>query len=109
MDSSTTGSTPAHIAAQMGDANQLREVIDSLGHLLDAKDNNGWTPLHEGARGGHEDVVKLLVERGANINERTMEGRGETPLYWSIKNHGVDHPVSQLLMELGALNIGPDL
>lgn len=109
MDSSTTGSTPAHIAAQMGDANQLREVIDSLGHLLDAKDNHGWTPLHEGARGGHEDVVKLLVERGANINERTMEGRGETPLYWSIKNHGVDHPVSQLLMELGALNIGPDL
>lgn len=109
MDSSTTGSTPAHIAAQLGDADQLRQVIDNLGHLLNAKDNNGWTPLHEGARAGHEDVVKLLVERGANINERTMEGKGETPLYWSIKNHGVDHPVSQLLMELGALNIGPDL
>jgi len=39
-------------------------VIDKLEHLLDAKDANGWTPLHEGARAGHEDVVKLLVDRG---------------------------------------------
>lgn len=105
----TTGSTPAHQAAQDGDAEQLGLVIDKLGHLLDAKDANGWTPLHEGARAGHEDVVKLLVEKGANLNERTREGKGETALYWSVKENGEDHPVSQFLMELGALNIGPDL
>eukprot|EP00571_Detonula_confervacea_P012213 CAMPEP_0172297392 /NCGR_PEP_ID=MMETSP1058-20130122/432_1 /TAXON_ID=83371 /ORGANISM="Detonula confervacea, Strain CCMP 353" /LENGTH=525 /DNA_ID=CAMNT_0013006541 /DNA_START=229 /DNA_END=1809 /DNA_ORIENTATION=+ len=105
----TTGSTPAHKAAQDGDAKQLAEVIDSLGHLLDAKDANGWTPLHEGARAGHEDVVKLLVDRGANLNQRTREGKGETPLYWSIQENGADHPVSQLLVSLGALSIGPDL
>lgn len=108
-DSFTTGSTPAHRAAQEGDAKQLGQVIEKMGHLLDAKDANGWTPLHEGARGGHEDVVKLLVDHGANINERTKEGKGETPLYWSIKENGEDHPVSQLLLSLGALNIGPDL
>lgn len=108
-ESFTTGSTPAHRAAQDGDAAALGRVIDKLEHLLDAKDANGWTPLHEGARGGHEEVVRLLVERGANINERTKEGRGETPLYWSIKENGEDHPVSQLLLSLGALNVGPDL
>jgi len=105
----TTGSTPAHHAAQQGDAEALGEVIDKLGHLLNAKDGNGWTPLHEGARAGHEEVVKLLVDRGANINERTREGKGETALYWSIKENGEDHPVSQMLLELGGLNIGPDL
>jgi len=105
----TTGSTPAHKAAQDGDAKELLQVIDKLEHLLDAKDANGWTPLHEGARAGHEDVVKLLVDRGANINERTREGKGETPLYWSIKENGEDHPVSQLLLSLGGLSIGPDL
>ena len=105
----TTGSTPAHKAAQAGDAEQLAQVIDKLGHLLNAKDANGWTPLHEGARAGHEDVVKLLVDKGANINERTREGKGETALYWSIKENGEDHPVSKMLMELGGLNIGPDL
>lgn len=108
-DKFTTGSTPAHRAAQEGDADTLGKVIDKLDHLLNAKDANGWTPLHEGARAGHHEVVKLLVERGANINERTKEGKGETALYWSIKENGEDHPVSQLLMELGALNIGPDL
>lgn len=106
-DSSTTGSTPAHFAAQAGNIQELNNVIESMAHLLDAKDANGWTPLHEGARGGHESVVRLLVEKGASINEKTLHG--ETPLYWSIKQNGVDHPISKLLMELGALNIGPDL
>lgn len=108
-DSFATGSTPAHRAAQKGDADELSTVIDKLEHLLDAKDANGWTPLHEGARGGHEEVVKLLLKKGAGVNERTMEGKGETPLYWSIKNNGEDHPVSLLLKEFGGLNIGPDL
>ena len=105
----TTGSTPAHLAAQTGDADELKNVIDKLGHLIDAKDANGWTPLHEGARGGHIEVVKLLVDKGANINERTQDGIGGTALYWSIDEHGEDHPVSQFLASLGAISIGPDL
>ena len=103
----TTGSTPAHKAAQEGDAEELKNVIDKLGHLIDAKDVNGWTPLHEGARGGHVEVVKLLVEKGANINEKTKNGG--TPLYWSIEQHGEDHPVSLLLASLGGISAGPDL
>lgn len=105
----TTGSTPAHQAAQTGDAKALKSVIDELGHLIDAKDANGWTPLHEGSRAGHIEVVQLLVEKGANINERTQGGNGGTPLYWSIENNGEDHPVSELLASLGGLSIGPDL
>eukprot|EP00573_Skeletonema_grethae_P003745 CAMPEP_0201693678 /NCGR_PEP_ID=MMETSP0578-20130828/6193_1 /ASSEMBLY_ACC=CAM_ASM_000663 /TAXON_ID=267565 /ORGANISM="Skeletonema grethea, Strain CCMP 1804" /LENGTH=527 /DNA_ID=CAMNT_0048179245 /DNA_START=141 /DNA_END=1724 /DNA_ORIENTATION=- len=103
----TTGSTPAHQAAQTGDAEALKSVIEELGHLIDAKDSNGWTPLHEGARGGHIEVVKLLVDKGANINEKTKNGG--TPLYWSIENNGEDHPVSELLASLGGISIGPDL
>lgn len=101
------GSTPAHSAAQEGNAKLLKAAIDAAEELLDAKDNNGWTPLHEGARGGHEDVVQLLVDRGAKINER--EGSGGTPLYWSIKTNGADDPVSMLLASLGGLSYGPDL
>jgi len=108
-NSFTTGSTPAHTAAQKGDTKLLKEMIDEMGQLLDARDANGWTPLHEGARAGHEDVVKLLVDRGADINQRTKEGAGGTPLYFSIQDNGENHPVSQLLLSLGGLNIGPDL
>jgi len=102
-----TGSTPAHEAAMTGDAKRLERAIDQAAHLLDAKDANGWTPLHEGARAGHESVVQLLVDRGASINMK--EASGGTPLYWSIKTNGEDHPVSQLLVALGGLSIGPDL
>jgi ankyrin repeat protein len=35
------------------------------------------TPLHLAAAQGHKDVVKLLVEMGANIDAKTPEG--ETP------------------------------
>ena len=105
----TAESSPAHRAAQEGDVDELERVIDALEHLLNHKDANGWTPLHEGARGGHVEVVKLLIDKGANINERTRNGKGETPLYWSIAQNGEDHPVSQMLLELGGLNIGPDL
>ena len=27
-----------------------------------------WTPLHEAARKGHVDIVRYLVEQGADIN-----------------------------------------
>ena len=62
-DSSTMGSTPAHNAAQRGDVDKLNSVIESMVHLLDAKDMNRWMPLHEGARGGHESAVRVLVEK----------------------------------------------
>lgn len=66
--------------------------------------------LHaEAARGGHEEVVKYLFENGANLNERTNEGTGGTPLYWSTTKYGKDHPVTQFLESVGALNIGPEL
>ena len=32
-----------------------------------------YTPLMEAAREGHEDVVQLLVEHGANVNAQTEE------------------------------------
>ena len=90
--------TPAHLAAHRGDARRVEEAINKEKGHLHAKDTNGWTPLHEAARGGHEDVVRLLVDRGARIDAK--ERTGKTPLDWSIKANGKDHPVSQLLASL---------
>lgn len=103
--SNITGSTAAHQAAKNGDVEGLQEVIDTLGELVNKKDNNGWTPLHEGARSGHLEVVQLLIENGAEINEQTENG--ETPLYWAEKKH--KRTVMQFLRSLGAISLGPDL
>ena len=100
-----TGSTAAHEAAREGDFESLEQVLNALEDIVNKKDANGWTPLHEGARGGYLEVVELLVEKGADINEITANG--ETPLYWAGKNdHG---PVAKFLEELGAISLGPEL
>lgn len=103
----TTGSTDAHEAAKNGQIEELHEHIKRQKDVVHAKDENGWTPLHEGARGGHEDVIKLLVENGANVNETTSNGA--SVLWWAKQTHGEDHPVVQLLEELGAMMVGPEL
>ena len=41
--------------------------------LLSIKYYCSYTPLMEAAREGHEDVVQLLVEHGANVNTQTEE------------------------------------
>jgi ankyrin repeat protein len=105
VNSSLTGSTAAHRAAQEGDLESLEEVLSALEDIVNKKDANGWTPLHEGARGGYLEVVQLLVEKGADINEITANG--ETPLYWAGKNeHG---PVAKFLEGMGAIVLGPEL
>ena len=88
----------------------LSKVIDKLGNLVNAKDANGWTPLHEGARAESVDVVKVLIEKGADINQTTEKGpHGRSPLYIAIEENGEDSPIVEFLESLGALAIGPEL
>ena len=64
-----------HLAAYFG----LREVMEALlqnGHELNAKDSYYQTPLSWAAKNGHEAVVKLLLEKDAELES----DRGRTPL-----------------------------
>lgn len=103
----STGSTEAHQAAKAGSVTRLEQEIKKKQSVVHQADENGWTPLHEGARGGHLDVVKLLVDNGADVNHKTSNGA--TVLWWAKQTHGDDHPVVQFLEELGALADGPEL
>lgn len=72
------------------------------------RDENGWQPLHEAARGGHLNVVKYLVEQGSNIDSRTGNGgTGGSVLWWAIRFHGEDHPVAIYLKEQNAVSTPP--
>jgi Ankyrin repeat len=56
-----------------------------------------------------QQVVELLVSRGADINARTHGGYGETPLRIAEQHLGAAHQVVQYLKSMGALSIGPEL
>jgi hypothetical protein len=87
-----------HLAAYFG----LREAIMALlksGHDLDVKDTYNQTPLSWAARNGHEAVVKLLLEKGAELESK--ENRyGQTPLSWAARNGR--ETVVKLLLEKSA-------
>lgn len=101
----------AHAAAASGDMDALeRLALNGDQQALSACDANGWTPLHEAARGGHLEVVKLLIEQHqADMNSLTNEGKGSSPYFIATQSHSPDHPVARYLKSLGAVNQGPEL
>jgi len=49
-------------------ANQVVEFLLSHEVEVDKQDKEGATPLHKSAYMGDNDVLQLLIEKGANVN-----------------------------------------
>jgi ankyrin len=49
---------------------------------------DGLTPLHCAARSGHENVVDMMLQRGAPISAKTKNGLA--PLHMSSQGDHVD-------------------
>ena len=72
------GETPLHEAADKGDAESIRVLIEA-GADVHAKDNRGHTPLHKAADKGDAESIRVLIEAGADIHAKDNEDR--TPLH----------------------------
>jgi ankyrin repeat protein len=57
-----------HELAQKGDLESVKTLIEKDPELVNAKDKDNRTPLHWACRGVHLEVVKFLVEKGADVN-----------------------------------------
>lgn len=52
----------------------LEEVLKVDPALVNACDQDGYTPLHRAAYEGHTHIIQFLLERGAQIENRTNDG-----------------------------------
>jgi Ankyrin repeats (3 copies)/Ankyrin repeat len=70
--------TVLHRAMRLGLAATCELLLARAHTLLEARDMAGWTALTHAATVGRLDVVKLLLQRGADVN--TVNDLGVTPL-----------------------------
>ena len=64
------GNAPAHRAASQGRLAALKALFENeeLGTNIDARDNQGQTPLLVAAEAGQDECAILLAKLGANVN-----------------------------------------
>lgn len=88
-------------AARKGDAAAVKAFLDK-GVNVNSKTRYGATALSYACDKGHVEVVKLLIERGADVNSRDTF-YGEVPLGWALsKGHA---EIVKLLLNNGAAGI----
>ncbi|KAF9986485.1 hypothetical protein BGZ65_007456 [Modicella reniformis] len=67
------------LAASDGDLEALKTFVEEKGVSVDAQDENGYSVLHAAASYGHKDLIKYLLEKGANVNIQDPDM--DTPLF----------------------------
>ncbi|HEY7115370.1 MAG TPA: ankyrin repeat domain-containing protein [Tepidisphaeraceae bacterium] len=91
-------------AARVGDLGRVRELLDqdpSLANQVSEYVFGVGSPLQNAAGGGHLEIVRLLLERGAdpNLPEEGIAPHGRA--LYSAVYHG-HHEIARLLLERGA-------
>ena len=70
------------------DISKMVELINKDPSIIDIVNWRGETVLHQAAYHGNIEVVKILIEKGANINAKNMVN--VTPLHFAALNHHFD-------------------
>ena len=64
------GLTPAILASKKNQTYVLKELIENCSDINAQGDHISTTALHEAAYEGHLQIVMMLIENGANIDQR---------------------------------------
>lgn len=91
------------VACARGDVESVRSILSNDPGLAraanTARPHAGWTALHEVAGRGYVELVRLLLEHGADLNAREA-GDNTYPLHWAV---GMGHvETARLLLDAGS-------
>ena len=79
------------------DISKVQDLIER-GADVEAKTNDGHTPLHWASRNNRIEIAKLLLDRGADLEAKDVDGR--TPLNYASEFDKIE--IAKLLLDRGA-------
>ena len=89
-----------HEASAIGDTSRVRAALERDPEQLDAHSPEGFTALALAAHFGHLEVMRVLIESGADVNRVATHHLAVTPLHAALFGRQVAAAV--LLVERGA-------
>ena len=92
---SNEGRTMLHLAAAHGYVNVVQYFLEDEGFNIEVRTQFGDTPLHAAVAARQVEVVRLLLQRGANPNAINVERL--TPLHIAARGDSVE--IVNLLIE----------
>jgi ankyrin repeat protein len=108
--------SPLHLAARSGSKRIVSLILNEKGvDKPHEKADNGLSPLHVACMRGHYDIAELLLEHGADLNEKTTPelssfvGGGTSellPIHLAAK--GCHQKIVELLLDRGSAVIDED-
>ena len=84
-----------------GDLQQLKNIVTEQSELLDLTNDNEKTCLHFAATSGFNEIVELLIDKGADVNCKNIAG--ETPLHYAAA-FGYNDIIKTLLLNGADIN-----
>ncbi|KAJ3129049.1 Osteoclast-stimulating factor 1 [Nowakowskiella sp. JEL0407] len=99
-ENTTEIENPLHEAAKRGNIAFAKELL-AAGISITALDKAGNTPLHWASRGGHAEIVQLLLNHKSFASTLNLQNKlGDTPLH--LAAWGGSLKVVELLLDAGA-------
>nr|AKD28028.1 ankyrin repeat domain protein [Glypta fumiferanae]AKD28030.1 ankyrin repeat domain protein [Glypta fumiferanae] len=83
------GMNPLYLAIEHKNVRIVEDFLNSGPFVNLTSGKYGETPLHHAATHGNEDIVKLLIDRGANVSARNERGLMPIHLAATAKNDDI--------------------
>ena len=61
-------------SSEKGIIDHVVSILDKEPSLVNCRDSDGYTPLHRASYNGRTNVVRVLLQRGADVDARTEDG-----------------------------------
>jgi len=90
-----------HLAARYGHVKNVEALVEN-GANINAKNTEGFTPLHEAAKEGRKPVVEYLISKKADVS--LVDGNGYNAMDWA-EQYGIGAPfpeIAKLLAKAGS-------